>query len=73
MRVGDVNFGETATHGPRMADRRPTVHHNDEGTFTAKKVDKQLEECIDCKGLELASGTFVASYGWNLHYLVNVP
>lgn len=37
-----------------MVDRRPTVHHDNEGAFTTEEVDEQLEEGIDGKRLQPA-------------------
>lgn len=37
-----------------MVDRRPTVHHDDEGAFTTEEVDKELEEGVDGKRLQTA-------------------
>lgn len=36
-----------------MMNRRSTVHHNYEGTFTAQEIDQQLEEGVDGKSLEI--------------------
>ena len=51
-RVGirDVNLGETRVKRPRVVVRLSTMHHDNEGTFAANKVDQELKKSVDCEG-----------------------
>ncbi len=61
MGVGNVHFRQTMIQWPGMALGLSTVHHNDEGPFSAKKVDEKLKEGVDGEclvdGLPAAPGT----------------
>ena len=55
MRIRNVDFVEEFTERPRMRDGRPSMHKDDESTFTANEVDEELEESIDDEGLCVVS------------------
>ena len=60
MGVGDVNFGKTVVERPRMVDRLPSIHHDDEGTFAANKIYEELEKGVDGESLEKLSACGVS-------------
>lgn len=51
MRIADVNLGEDVVEWPYVLPRCPAMHHDDERALAAKKVDEQLKEGVNGKGL----------------------
>ena len=56
MRVGDIDFTTDMIERPKMIDGWASVHHNNERTLSANKVDEKLKECVDRKGLSYVRG-----------------
>jgi len=52
MGVGNVHFRQTKIQRPWMTLGLSTVHHNDQGPFSAKKVDEKLKEGVDGECLD---------------------
>ena len=46
MRIRNVDLRKAVIERPNMRYGSAAVHHDDEGTFTANKVDEQLEKGI---------------------------
>jgi hypothetical protein len=53
VRVRDIDFREAVIHGPEMRDRPSAIHHDNQRSFAADKIDKELEEGVDGECLEL--------------------
>ena len=51
MWVGDVDLREAMVKRPCMADRSSTVRHDNHRALAAEEINKELKECINCKGL----------------------
>ena len=50
--------------GPKVVDGSAPMHHDNQSSFSSKKIDQELEKGIDCEGLamsvsELANGDTV--------------
>jgi len=69
--IRNVDFWKAVIERPNMRYGSAAVHHDDEGTFTANKVDEQLKKGIqrEC----LVAGSASEPHARVLHtYLVDV-
>jgi hypothetical protein len=64
MRIGDVDLRKAVIEGPEVVDGSASMHHNDQRSFPAEKVDQELKERVDCEGL--AKLTFKVVDGENV-------
>lgn len=53
MGVGDIDFGENMVKRPRMLHWWTAMHHDNNGPLAPKEVNKELEEGVDRKCLQV--------------------
>lgn len=51
MRVRDVDFGKAVIEWPQMVNGFPTVHQDDQSSFSSQEIDEKLDKGVDCEGL----------------------